>query len=185
METNDPRLTFGRFLRQIAREHGDRVAVVSPERQLTYAALEAEARTLARALLGAGVAKGARVAVWMGNRPEWIVSAFAVGMTGGVLVPVNTFAKPAELDYILRHSDASTLLMQPELLQHGLLDALLAGHPEILRQEAGRLLDPTRPADPAGAGSRSPSDWLSAWRWRPSSGCRRSRWSPGCAPMTC
>ncbi len=145
METNDPRLTFGRFLRQIAREHGHRVAVVSPQRQLTYAALEAEARTLARALLGAGVAKGARVAVWMGNRPEWIVSAFAVGMTGGVLVPVNTFAKPTELDYILRHSDASTLLLQPELLHHGLLDALLAAHPEILRAEPGRLLDPTLP----------------------------------------
>jgi acyl-CoA synthetase (AMP-forming)/AMP-acid ligase II len=145
MQTNDPRLTFGRFLRQVAERHGERVAVVSEARRQSYAALESESRELARALLGVGVAKGARVAVWMSNRPEWIVSAFAVGMTGAVLVPVNTFAKPEELEYILRHSDASTLLLQPELLQHRFLEMLLAAHPEIERAHPGELMLPAMP----------------------------------------
>ncbi|MGH0032277.1 MAG: class I adenylate-forming enzyme family protein [Myxococcota bacterium] len=131
MEIDDPRLTFGRFLRQVAARHADRVAVVSDARTLTYGELLAEARELARALLGAGVTKGARVAVWMGNGPEWIAAAFAVGMTGGVLVPINTFAKPRELGYVLRHGDVGTLLFQPKLQHHDFLDALLGLHSEI------------------------------------------------------
>ena len=139
METNDPRLTFGRFLADVASRHSERTAIVFEGRRVRYAELEGEARTLARGLIGAGVVKGARVAVLMANRPEWIVSAFAVGMIGGVLVPVNTFATRDELDYILRHSDASMLLMQPSLLKHRFVDELVEGHPEIAEGVPGRI----------------------------------------------
>jgi acyl-CoA synthetase (AMP-forming)/AMP-acid ligase II len=145
MQADDPRLTFGRFLRQVADDHGDATAVVSQARTLTYRELEAEARELARALLGAGVAKGSRVAVWMSNRPEWIVCAFAVGMTGAVLVPVNTFAGPRELDHILRHSDAATLLLQPKLLRRDFLDTLLGLHSEIGAAAPDALFLPALP----------------------------------------
>jgi len=139
MEIDDPGLTTGRFLAEIAARHGDRRAIHFEGRQISYRELEREARRLARALIGAGVAKGARVAVHMANRPEWVVSAFAVGMVGGVLVPVNTFASRAEFDYILRHSDASLLLMQPSLLKHRFLADLLASHPEVAAGEPGRI----------------------------------------------
>jgi fatty-acyl-CoA synthase len=145
MEINDPSLTTGRFLREVARRHGDRCAIRFEDRGVSYRELESEARALARALVAAGVVKGARVAVLMANRPEWIVSAFAVGMVGGVLVPVNTFATRFELDYILRHSDSSLLLLQPELLNHRFLDDLLAAHPEISTSEPGRLRVPALP----------------------------------------
>jgi fatty-acyl-CoA synthase len=132
-------LTFGRFLAEIAPRFGPRRAIVCEGQQLSYRELEREARLLARALIGAGVVKGARVAVHMGNRPEWIVACFAVGMLGGVLVPVNTFASRAELKYVLRHSDASVLLMQPDLQKHRFLDDLLAEYPAIARGAPGRL----------------------------------------------
>jgi fatty-acyl-CoA synthase len=139
MEIDDPGLTTGRFLGEVAARHRDRRAIRFEDREFTYGELEREARRLARALIGAGVAKGARVAVQMANRPEWIVSAFAIGMVGGVLVPVNTFASREEFDYILRHSDSSLLLMQPTLLKHLFLDYLLADHPEVARGEPGRI----------------------------------------------
>ncbi len=139
METNDPRLTFGRFLADVASRHSERTAIVFERRRVRYAELEEQARALARGLIGAGVVKGARVAVLMANRPEWIVSAFAVGMTGAVLVPVNTFASRDEFDYILRHSDASMLLMQPSLLKHRFVDELVEGHPEIADGVPGRI----------------------------------------------
>ncbi len=142
---SDPRLTFARFLEDTARSHGDRVAVVSDDTVLTYAELEARVRELARALIGADVVKGARVAVWMANSPEWIAAAYAVGSVGAVLVPVNTFASPAERDYILRHSDASALLLQPALGKHPFLDDLLAAHPDIVNGDAGRLRVPALP----------------------------------------
>jgi fatty-acyl-CoA synthase len=139
MEVSDPRLTFGRFLAEFAPRFAPRRAIVFEGQQLSYREFERETRLLARALIGAGVVKGARVAVHMGNRPEWIVAAFAVGMLGGVLVPVNTFASRAELKYVLRHSDASVLLMQPQLQKHRFLEDLLAGYPAIARGAPGRL----------------------------------------------
>ena len=145
MDTRDPRLTLGRFLADVSARYGERRAVHFEGRDLRYRDLEREARALARGLVGAGVVKGARVAVYLANRPEWIVAATAVGMLGGVVVPVNTFASREELGFILRHGDASVLLMQPSLLRQRFLDDLLADHPAIARGEPGALRVPELP----------------------------------------
>jgi len=61
----DPaRLTLGCFLADVAGLHADRVAIVFEGRSISYRELEREARELSRALVGAGVVKGARVAVF-------------------------------------------------------------------------------------------------------------------------
>jgi acyl-CoA synthetase (AMP-forming)/AMP-acid ligase II len=139
MDVQDRRLTLGRFLAQIAESWDERPAIQFEGRTTSYRGLERQSRQLARALIGAGVVKGARVAVHMANRPEWIVSAFAIGMVGGILVPVNTFARREEWQYILRHSDASLLLMQPSLRKHRYLEDLVAGYPAIALGDPGRL----------------------------------------------
>jgi len=162
----DPaRLTLGHFLADIASSHGDRVAVVFEGRQTSYRELEAEARRLARGLIGAGVVKGARVAVQMANRLEWVVSAFATALVGGVLVPVNTFARGEERDYILRHSDASLLLMQPRLLGRDLRRELLESHPELEEGAAGRLRCSALPQlrRVVCLGSETPSRAIESW----------------------
>ncbi len=142
---DSPELTLGRFLRTCAVGHAESRALVFEGVELSYADLERQARVLARALIAAGVVKGARVALLMGSRPEWIVSAFAVGMVGGVLVPVNTFAGRDELDHILRHGDASLLLLQPSLLRNRYLEELLDSHPEIEAASPGRVRCPALP----------------------------------------
>ena len=138
MAPDSARLTLGRFLEDVAR-HGERTALRFEGRSTSYADLDREARRLARALAGAGVGKGTRVAVLVANRPEWVVAAFAAGIIGAVLVPVSTFAPPAERDYILRHADASMLLLQPALLARRFLDELLTDHPELGSGAPGRL----------------------------------------------
>lgn len=145
LDPQDPRLSLPRFLREVTARHAAREALVSRELRLSYAELEAQVRALARGLVGAGVGRGSRVAVFMGNRPEWVVSAFAVAATGGVLVPVNTFAAPRERDHVLRHSDASLLLMQPTLSKHRYLEDLLAAHPGLESGSPGRLRLPALP----------------------------------------
>ncbi|MCH8132467.1 MAG: acyl--CoA ligase [Myxococcales bacterium] len=133
METSDPRLTPGRFLADVAKQSGDRRALVFEGREISYRQLERESRLLARALIGAGVVKGARVGVYMANRPEWIFAYYAAAMLGAVLVPVNTFATREELRHILRHGDVSLLMLQPTLLKHPFLDDLLADYPDLAR----------------------------------------------------
>ena len=139
MDVDDPRLTLPRFLDQVSDRFRDRVAIHFAGRNTSYAELREQARELSRALVGAGVVKGARVAVHMANRPEWIVSAFAAARLGAVVVPVNTFATREELRHVLRHGDASLLLMQSSLLKHAYLDDLLAEEPAIAEGEPGRL----------------------------------------------
>jgi fatty-acyl-CoA synthase len=85
-----PKLTLGCFLGDVARRHAEREAIVSKRCRVRYGELGAESRRLARALIGAGVGKGTRVAVLIGNTSEWVTAFFAVGLVGGVLVPVNT-----------------------------------------------------------------------------------------------
>ncbi len=145
MDTRNPRLTLGRFLADTAARHGDRRALHCEGRDLSYRELEHEVRALARGLVGAGVVKGARVAVQLANRSEWIIAATAIGRLGGVVVPVNTFASRDELTSILRHGDVCTLLMQPSLLRHRFLDDLLAEHPAIAGGEPGHLRVPELP----------------------------------------
>ncbi|MBT37417.1 MAG: AMP-dependent synthetase [Deltaproteobacteria bacterium] len=139
MDVNDSRLTLPRFLDQVSDAFGTRVAIHFAGRNTTYADLREQVRELSRALVGAGVVKGARVAVHMANRPEWLVSAYAAARLGAVVVPVNTFATREELRHILRHGDVSLLLMQPSLLKHAYLDDLLAEEPGIATGESGRL----------------------------------------------
>jgi fatty-acyl-CoA synthase len=117
-------LTLGGLLNEVCTSDGSRQAVAFEGDTITYDELLRETRLLARSLLGSGVGKGTRVALLMGNRPEWVVAAFAVGMVGGVLVPMNTYLETTELEYVLRHSDAAVVLLQAELAGHRYLDAV-------------------------------------------------------------
>jgi fatty-acyl-CoA synthase len=145
LQPDASRLTLAHFLADVAASYGDRPALRFAGADTSYAQLERESIALARALVGAGVVKGARVALQMANRPEWATAAFAVALAGGVLVPVNTFATPEEADYILRHSDASVLLVQERLLRHAYLDDLRARHPEIADAQPGKIRCPALP----------------------------------------
>jgi len=138
LQPDESRLTIAGFLEDVVERHGDRTALCAGGRTLSYAELGRESRSLARGLVAAGVVKGARVALLLGNGIEWAQAYFAVGLVGGVLVPVNTFATPDELDHILRHSDASLLLLQPRLEKHRYRDELYERHP-ALRSKAGQV----------------------------------------------
>jgi fatty-acyl-CoA synthase len=127
-------LTLPGMLAALVERHGDAPAIRFPATgaTLTYRDLDREARAVAGAVLAAGIGKGGRVAVLLGNRPEWVAAAFGVTMAGGVFVPLNTWFEPPELDYVLRHSDASILITQPELAGHRYLDAIAQLHPSPL-----------------------------------------------------
>lgn len=119
-------LTLPGLLDEVRARHGDKEAVVFPagDVRLTYRDLYSQARRLARALLARGLTKGQRVAVLIANRPEWVVAAFGITMAGGVMVPLNTWFEPPELDFVLRHCDASFLVLQERFLHRSYADDL-------------------------------------------------------------
>jgi fatty-acyl-CoA synthase len=107
-ETDPPLLeeTIGANLERIAREHGDREALVEVEtgRRWTYAELDGDVDALARGLLAAGIAKGDRVGIWAPNCAEWTLVQYATAKVGAILVNVNPAYRTHELAYALGQS---------------------------------------------------------------------------------
>lgn len=104
-------VTVGQLLSRLAESLPDHEALVYSDRHLrfTFRELETEARLIACGLLGIGVRRGDRVAVWATNVPEWIVLQFALAKIGAILVTVNTSLRAREIEYLLRQSETSTL----------------------------------------------------------------------------
>lgn len=129
-------LTLGGLLAETVARHRPREAVVfhDPRGEVlrwSYEDLGREVRRYAAALRAAGVTRGTRVALLMGNRPEWVAAAYATAVVGGALVAVNTFLAPPELEYVLRHSEASILLTETALRGRRYVDELLELGPAL------------------------------------------------------
>ena len=91
-------------------------AVVDGDRRFTYAEFESRIHRLAAALEGLGIAPGDRVAVLAPNGAAALEAHFGPMLIGAVLVMLNTRLAPDELAWILRHSGARVLIVDPELL---------------------------------------------------------------------
>ncbi len=132
-------LTLGGFLAEVAARDPQREALVLGDVRWTYADVEREARAVAAALLAAGVGTGTRVAILMGNGPEWVASLYGVALAGAVAVPLNTYFEPPELEYVLRHSGAQVVLTQERLAGHAYIEQLASLCPELTERAPGRL----------------------------------------------
>ncbi len=149
-------LTIGGHLDRAALVYGDRVGIVDePEApggglgSVTYGRMRELARGQAAALDHLGVGRGERVAVLSQNSGRLLTSFFGVSGFGRVLVPINFRLSPAEVEYILEHSGASMLLVDPELA-----DAV-AHLPVKHRVVLGTATD----AEVFGDGSAEPEPW--------------------------
>jgi fatty-acyl-CoA synthase len=105
-------ITVGALLTRLAESLPGNEALVYSERglRLTFAELESEARLIARGLMACGVERGERVALWATNVPEWVTLQFALAKIGAILVTVNTALRAHEIDYLLRQSEAATVI---------------------------------------------------------------------------
>ena len=115
-------LTIGGHLDRAALVYGDRVGLVDePDAPggglgtITYRRMRELARAQAANLDERGIGRGERVAVLSQNSGRLLVSFFGVSGFGRVLVPINFRLSPSEIEYILEHSGASMLLVDPEL----------------------------------------------------------------------
>jgi amino acid adenylation domain-containing protein len=98
------------FLSNSAARYPEKEFCVCAERRLTYAEVEAESNRLAHALLDAGVERGDRVAVFLENRAETVISIFGILKAGAAFVLINPTTKPDKLCYILNDCAAAALI---------------------------------------------------------------------------
>ncbi|MEA3250736.1 MAG: AMP-binding protein [Pseudomonadota bacterium] len=106
--------TIGDCFDATVARYPDRDALISRHQGLRYSwtRLQAEVDRAARALLAVGVASGERVGIWATNRAEWAITQFATAKIGAILVNINPSYRSHELEYALRQSGTSTLILQ-------------------------------------------------------------------------
>jgi fatty-acyl-CoA synthase len=102
--------TFFSLLRAQAERHGDRPAVISRGETTTYGALADAASRVAGALKARGIGRGGRVGVLAENRREWLEAVFGAAALGAVAVPLSTWSREAELDYLLGDAQLDALV---------------------------------------------------------------------------
>jgi HIP---CoA ligase len=105
--------TIPGLLRDAAATHGAAEALVDrsaePAVRMDWTELLGRVDAMARALIGAGVQPGDRVAIWAPNCWEWVVALLGLQSAGAALVPLNTRYKGREAAQILARSRARLL----------------------------------------------------------------------------
>jgi fatty-acyl-CoA synthase len=118
-------LTLHDHLARADQVYGRRTGVVDEPHQpapslgsLTYGELATRAREQAAAWDRLGLDRGERVAIVSHNSARMLVALWSVCAWGRVLVPINFRLGREEIRYIVEHSGARVLLVDPELEDH-------------------------------------------------------------------
>ena len=104
------------FDRTVARfPDGEALVVRHQGVRLTWTRLKQECERLARGLIALGLEKGDRIGIWSPNWAEWVLAQFATPRIGAILVNINPANRAAELEYALRQSGCTALIIAPPL----------------------------------------------------------------------
>jgi fatty-acyl-CoA synthase len=128
--------TIGQMWDDVVVEHGGREALVSRHEAIrwSYEQLHAEVERCARGLLALGVALGDRVGIWSPNNAEWVVVQFATAKVGAILVNINPSYRRHELEYALRQSGCSVLILAPSFRDDDYIELLAGVEAPALRE---------------------------------------------------
>ncbi len=111
---------LGEALRAALDRWPDRTCLIEADRErenarLTYSQFKQAALPLASALQRAGFREGSRAAILMTNQSKWLISAYAIFFSGGVLVPLDYKLSPREQLALLAHAKAEVLIIEYHL----------------------------------------------------------------------
>ncbi len=123
--------TLGGLLDELADRDEQKNAMVFRGERLTFGQFRTRADDLAKGLHELGVKRGDRVALLMGNRPEWILSAFAAFRLGAMAIGVNTWYKANDLGYVLEHAGAKAIIMTDRFSNNDYVGTMTQLCPEL------------------------------------------------------
>ena len=109
--------SIGAALKDALEHFSNEVCLIEADRErekerLTYREFKARAHPLSKALQDAGFAAADRASIIMTNQSKWLISAYAIFYTGGVLVPLDYKLTPDEQWQLLKHSGAKVLVTE-------------------------------------------------------------------------
>ncbi len=139
--------TIGDLFDRVVDQFPEREALVSRHQSLrfTYRELQAACDQFARGLLALGIGKGDRIGIWSPNHAEWVIAQFATPKIGAILVNINPAYRVRELEYALRQSGCTALIIAPPFKTSDYAALLREVCPELDACEPGQLRSATLP----------------------------------------
>lgn len=100
-----------------ARLYPTKVAITAGDRTWTYAQLQHEVERFAGFLTAGGVRLGDRVAIWLQNRPEYVVAVYGAWRVGAIVSPLSPMLTGDEAPFYFEDSEPAVLVTAPALHQ--------------------------------------------------------------------
>ncbi len=97
------------------RNNPDGEALVCEGERIDWRELDRRVASVAASLQQRGVRSGDRIALFVGNRPEFVVTVFAAARMGAIVVPLGIRQQRDELAYAVNDCAASVLIHDAEL----------------------------------------------------------------------
>lgn len=129
------------LLAHAAARFPELAAAVHHDRSITFRDLYQASGRLAEHLRRLDLPAGSRIAILFENSIEYIIAYFAAFDSGLVTVPLDTSLAPESLNYILKDSGASVLIVQGKYRRN--LDAILEGNKQLTALVSDKPLQPT------------------------------------------
>ncbi len=105
---------YGRTLIDLVREQAlrcaDATALVCAQGRFSYADLADRAARVAAAMHAAGIGRGDRVGLLLGNRVEWLDACLGAGAVGAACVPLSTWSTRSELAFLMQDAGLALLV---------------------------------------------------------------------------
>ncbi len=134
-------VTIGDMFDRTTTRYPSNEALVSRHQNLryTYQQLQVEIDRFARGLMALGLKKGERIGIWSPNNAEWVITMFAATKIGAILVNVNPAYRLNELEYALRQSGCSAIVIAPAFKTSNYTEMLYNICPELHTAQPGQL----------------------------------------------
>jgi hypothetical protein len=121
---------FYEILTKVAKESPNQIVLFEEKEKLKYHELKQNVDKVAAYLQLCGVSFGDKVAMAVANSQEFIISYLAITAIGAVAVPMNTFLKTTEFEYIINDCGARVLFASSSLAK----ELIALSDLEILRK---------------------------------------------------
>jgi fatty-acyl-CoA synthase len=134
-------ITIGDMFDRTVEKYPDNEALISRHQglRLTYRELQAKVNRFARGLLKLGLEKGQRIGIWSPKNFEWAVTQFATSKIGVILVNINPAYRLNELEYALRQSGCTAVVIAPQFKTSNYTQMLYELCPELKEAQPGQL----------------------------------------------
>ncbi|MEM3580224.1 MAG: AMP-binding protein, partial [Candidatus Bathyarchaeia archaeon] len=106
-----PEVPLFEFLRDSAKKYPDKTAIIYFDRKITYKELDLLSDKFATALVDLGVKKEDKVAIYLPNIPQFVISYYGALKAGAIVTAISPLYREREVEHQLNDSEAETIVV--------------------------------------------------------------------------